>query len=170
MLLLLFPLFTLIALLVKLDSPGPAIFNQERVGFRGKHFKIYKFRSMYANVPSYDFSPVTPDDPRITRIGRLLRRTSLDELPQLANVVLGNMSLVGPRPEMPFIAHGYTTEQRHRLQAIPGITGLWQLSAARAFPIHENVQYDFYYIRNRTFFMDVAILIHTLLFALRSGI
>lgn len=170
LLVLLSPLFVLIALLVKLDSPGPAIFIQERVGYRGKPFRIYKFRSMDVNAPIYDSSPITPCDPRITRIGRLLRRMSLDELPQLANVFLGHMSLVGPRPEMPFIAHGYTAEQRQRLQALPGITGLWQLSAARAFPIHENIHYDFYYIRNRTFFMDIAILIHTLFFALRGGI
>ncbi|MFC5862383.1 exopolysaccharide biosynthesis polyprenyl glycosylphosphotransferase [Acidicapsa dinghuensis] len=169
-LLLLSPLQILIVILVKLDSPGPAIFCQERVGYRGKHFKMYKFRSMHTNATVYDVSPVTSDDPRITRIGRLLRKTSLDELPQLVNVLLGHMSLVGPRPEMPFITHSYTAEQRLRLQVIPGITGLWQLSAARAFPIHENIQHDFYYIRNRTFFMDIAILIHTLFFALNNGI
>lgn len=170
LLVLLSPLFVLIALLVKLDSPGPAIFIQERVGRWGKHFRMYKFRSMDANAPVYDLSPVTPGDPRITRIGRLLRRTSLDELPQLANVLLGHMSLVGPRPEMPFITHGYTAEQRQRLQVMPGITGLWQLSIARAFPIHENIHHDLYYIRKRTFFMDIAILLHTLFYALRGGI
>lgn len=170
LLIFLFPLFVLIAILVKLDSPGPIIFSQERVGRLGQHFRIYKFRSMDASAPVYDFSPVTPGDPRITRIGRLLRRTSLDELPQLANVLLGHMSLVGPRPEMPFITHGYTEEQRQRLQVIPGITGLWQLSAARPFPIHKNLHYDFYYIRNRTFFMDIAILLHTMFFALRRGV
>jgi lipopolysaccharide/colanic/teichoic acid biosynthesis glycosyltransferase len=88
----------------------------------------------------------------------------------LINVLLGQMSLVGPRPEMPFITHGYTLEHRQRLQVMPGVTGRWQLSADRAFPIHDNIQYDLYYIRNRTFFMDIAILIHTLFFALRGGI
>jgi exopolysaccharide biosynthesis polyprenyl glycosylphosphotransferase len=164
------PLFLLIALLVKFDSPGPAIFSQERVGHKGQLFRMYKFRSMYVQALPYDYSPTTPHDPRITRIGKLLRCTSLDELPQLVNVLLGNMSLVGPRPEMLFVVQGYTLEQRQRLQVLPGITGLWQLSADRAFPIHENIQYDLYYIRNRTFFMDIAILVHTLFFAVRGGI
>ena len=164
------PLFFLIALFIKLDSPGSALFVQDRVGRKGELFKMYKFRSMHKGTPKYELSPTTPFDPRITRIGRFLRRSSLDELPQLMNVFLGNMSLVGPRPEMPFIVQIYTSEQRQRLQVIPGITGLWQLSADRAFLIHENIQYDLYYIRNRGFFMDIAILIHTLLFAMRGGI
>lgn len=164
------PLFLLIALFTRLDSSGRAFFVQHRVGRNGELFKMYKFRSMYKDTPQYELSPTTPFDPRITRLGRFLRRTSLDELPQLLNVFLGDMSLVGPRPEMPFIVQSYTTEQRQRLQVTPGITGLWQLSADRAFPIHENIQYDLYYIRNRGFFMDIAILMHTLLFAVRGGI
>jgi lipopolysaccharide/colanic/teichoic acid biosynthesis glycosyltransferase len=131
---------------------------------------MYKFRSMDTRVPKYELSPTTPKDPRITRIGRILRRTSLDELPQLMNVLRGDMSLVGPRPEMPFIVERYDAQQRQRLQVIPGITGLWQLSADRSFPIHHNIQYDLYYIRNRSFPMDVAILIHTLSLALHGGI
>jgi exopolysaccharide biosynthesis polyprenyl glycosylphosphotransferase len=171
LLLLLFaPLLFLIAFLIRLDSPGPALFVQKRVGRNGELFNMYKFRSMHANVPGYDCSPTQSCDPRITRIGRFLRRTSLDELPQLMNVFLGNMSLVGPRPEMPFIVQRYNSRHRQRLQVIPGITGLWQLSADRAFPIHENLEYDLYYIRNRTFFMDMAILIHTLLFAMGGGV
>ena len=161
------PLLLLIALLVRLDSPGPAHFIQMRVGRNGELINIYKFRSMFTGAPKYDFSPINSDDPRITRIGRFIRRTSLDELPQLMNVFQGNMSLVGPRPEMPFIVQDYNSEQRQRLQVIPGITGLWQISADRAFLIHENMQYDLYYIRNRGFFMDIAILIHTLFFAIR---
>jgi len=164
------PLLIMIGLIVKLDSPGPALFVQKRVGRKGEFFNIYKFRSMYTSSPRYDFSPATSRDLRITRVGRLIRQTSLDELPQLMNVFLGNMSLVGPRPEMPFIVQDYSPEQRQRLQVIPGITGLWQLSADRAVPIHENIQYDLYYIRNRGFFMDIAILIHTLLFAVRRDI
>ena len=164
------PLFFLIALFIRLDSRGSAFFVQDRVGRNGELFKMYKFRSMYKNTSKYEFSPTTPFDPRITRIGRFLRKSSLDELPQLINVFLGNMSLVGPRPEMAFIVQNYTSEQRQRLQVIPGITGLWQLSADRAFLIHENIQYDLYYIRNRGFFLDIAILIHTLLFAMRRGI
>lgn len=164
------PLLFLIAFIIRIDSPGPALFVQNRVGRNGKLFKMYKFRSMYNGTPRYELSPTTPLDPRITRIGRFLRRSSLDELPQLINVFLGNMSLVGPRPEMPFIVQVYTSEQRQRLQVSPGITGLWQLSADRAFPIHENIEYDLYYIRNRGFFIDIAVLIHTLLFAMRGGI
>jgi exopolysaccharide biosynthesis polyprenyl glycosylphosphotransferase len=162
------PLLLLIALLIRLDSRGPALFIQKRVGFNGKLFSIYKFRSMYRGVAEYDVSPASAKDKRITRVGKLLRRTSLDELPQLVNVLLGNMSLVGPRPEMPFIVDRYSVRERQRLTAIPGITGLWQLSAHRASPIHENIQYDLYYIRNRTFFMDAAILVHTLFFAMRG--
>lgn len=164
------PLLFLIALFIRLDSPGPALFVQNRVGRKGELFKMYKFRSMHKGTPQYELSPTTPFDPRITGIGRFLRKCSLDELPQLMNVLLGDMSLVGPRPEMPFIVQVYTSEQRQRLQVIPGITGLWQLSADRAFLIHENIQYDLYYIRNRGFFMDIAILIHTLFFAMRGGV
>lgn len=165
---LLAPLFLLIALLVQLDSPGPAFFIQRRVGRNGGLFNIYKFRSMYSDTPQYDFSPVDIRDRRITRIGRFLRRTSLDELPQLINVLRGDMSLVGPRPEMPFIVQHYNSRQRRRLEVTPGITGLWQLSADRSFQIHENIHYDLYYIRHRTFFMDVSILIHTIFFAMHG--
>jgi exopolysaccharide biosynthesis polyprenyl glycosylphosphotransferase len=170
LLLLLAPVFLLIAILIHLDSPGPALFTQKRVGRDGTLFGMYKFRSMRASAPRYEPSPIASTDPRITRIGRFLRRTSLDELPQLINVFVGNMSLVGPRPEMPFIVDSYSARQRQRLQVIPGLTGLWQLSPDRAFPIHNNIQYDLYYIRNRNFFMDMAILIHTLFFAMRGGV
>jgi exopolysaccharide biosynthesis polyprenyl glycosylphosphotransferase len=164
------PILFLIVILIRLDSPGPALFVQKRVGRNGKLFDIFKFRSMHADVPKYDRSPVKSTDPRITRIGRFLRRNSLDELPQLLNVFLGNMSLVGPRPEMPFIVQRYSCQHRVRLQMVPGITGLWQLSADRAFPIHENIHHDLYYARNRTFCLDLAILLHTLFFATRGGV
>jgi exopolysaccharide biosynthesis polyprenyl glycosylphosphotransferase len=166
LLFLLSPLLCLIAFLIRLGSDGPALFVQKRVGHNGELFNIYKFRSMHMSAQRYNISPTESSDPRITRLGRFLRRTSLDELPQLINVFLGNMSLVGPRPEMPFIVERYSVQQRRRLQVIPGLTGLWQLSADRAFPIHENIEYDLYYIKNRTFFMDVAILFHTLCFAI----
>lgn len=162
------PIFTLIALFITLDSSGPVLFVQERLGRDGKPFKMLKFRSMHKDTPSYGTSPVTTSDPRITRVGRFLRKTSLDELPQLVNVLLGDMSLVGPRPEMAFIARTYSSEQQQRLQVAPGITGLWQLSADRSFPIHHNIQYDLYYIRNRTLTLDLAILIHTLFVAMRG--
>ncbi len=166
---LLAPVLVFIAILIRLDSQGPALFVQERIGRNGAHFNIFKFRSMFTAAPKYARSPTSSIDPRITRVGRLLRRTSLDELPQLLNVFLGTMSLVGPRPEMPFIAERYDLRQSQRLQVPPGITCLWQLSADRSFPIHENIQYDLYYIRNRSFYMDAAILVHTLLFALSGG-
>lgn len=169
-LMVLLPVFLVIALLIRLDSPGPIIFIQDRVGRGGRLFKIFKFRSMYPNCSTYEPSPTTPLDPRLTRVGKILRRLSLDELPQFVNVLLGTMSLVGPRPEMPFIARSYTCAERERLHVMPGITGLWQLSADRAFPIHENLEYDLYYIRHRGVFMDLAILIHTVVFAMRAGI
>ncbi len=165
---LLAPLFALIAVLVKSTSAGNVLFRQYRVGKDGRRFSMYKFRTMYCDAPQYSYSPGAGDDPRITPAGRFLRRTSLDELPQLVNVLLGHMSLVGPRPEMPFIVEQYTPLQRRRLTVKPGITGLWQLSADRAFLIHENIEYDLYYVRHRSLFMDVAILLHTLLFAGRG--
>jgi lipopolysaccharide/colanic/teichoic acid biosynthesis glycosyltransferase len=129
---------------------------------------MFKFRTMHVDAAPYDYSPSVPTDPRITRIGKFLRRTSLDELPQLLNVLLGQMSLVGPRPEMPFIVQQYTDRERQRLEVKPGITGLWQLSGDRAYLIHQNVEYDLYYLQHRNFFMDLAIILHTSVFAMRG--
>jgi exopolysaccharide biosynthesis polyprenyl glycosylphosphotransferase len=162
------PLFLLFALWIKLDSRGPALFRQERVGLKGRRFRMFKFRTMYSDAPVYAYSPKAADDRRITKPGRFLRRTSLDELPQLLNVLLGNMSLVGPRPEMPFIVANYAERHAQRLQVKPGITGLWQLSGDRAYLIHENIEYDLYYVQHRNFFMDLAILLHTPIFAMRG--
>jgi exopolysaccharide biosynthesis polyprenyl glycosylphosphotransferase len=167
-LLVLGPVLVGIAIWIRLDSPGPALFVQTRVGQNGRTFKMFKFRSMWTNAPQYQNSPMDSSDQRITRVGRFLRRTSLDEVPQLLNVLSGEMSLVGPRPEMPFIVECYTEEHRQRLHVVPGITGLWQLSADRHFQIHENLQYDLYYIQNRNFVMDLAILIHTAFFAMNG--
>jgi exopolysaccharide biosynthesis polyprenyl glycosylphosphotransferase len=162
------PLFFLLALLIKLDSKGTVLFRQERVGLNGRRFRMFKLRTMHQDAPAYAYSPKEPDDRRITRLGRFLRRTSLDELPQLLNVLLGNMSLVGPRPEMPFIVETYTEHHSQRLQVKPGITGLWQLSGDRNYFIHENIEYDLYYIKHQNFFMDIAILLHTFIFAMRG--
>ena len=170
LLLLLAPLLLCIALLIRLTSRGPAFFVQKRAGRHGVLFNMYKFRSMYQDAPKYEFSPTTSSDPRITPIGRFLRKASLDELPQLMNVFIGSMSLVGPRPEMPFIVEGYNSKHRQRLQVLPGITGLWQLSADRSYPIHENIRYDLDYIRARSLCIDFAILIHTLFFAMGAGV
>jgi exopolysaccharide biosynthesis polyprenyl glycosylphosphotransferase len=162
------PLWLFIAICIRWDSEGPVFFRQVRVGRDGRPFGLYKFRSMHVDAPSYGLHPTEADDPRVTRVGRWLRRTSIDELPQLVNVLKGDMSLVGPRPEMPFIVERYNSRHRQRLQVIPGLTGLWQLSADRSFLIHENIQYDLYYIRDRNFFMDLAILLHTVVFAMKG--
>jgi exopolysaccharide biosynthesis polyprenyl glycosylphosphotransferase len=162
------PVWALFACLIHCDSKGPVFFRQLRVGRDGKLFELYKFRSMCIDTPKYGFHPTGVHDPRVTRVGGWLRRTSLDELPQLINILKGEMSLVGPRPEMPFIVEAYNAHHRQRLNVIPGLTGLWQLSADRSFLIHENIQYDLYYIRNRSFFMDLAILLHTVVFAMKG--
>jgi exopolysaccharide biosynthesis polyprenyl glycosylphosphotransferase len=162
------PVSVLIAILIATDSPGPVFFRQSRVGHNGTLFHMLKFRSMRVDSPVYGYHPTSAHDPRITRVGKWIRRTSLDELPQLLNVLRGEMSLVGPRPEMPFIVAQYTSHQRQRLRVKPGLTGLWQISADRASLIHENPQYDLYYIRHRNFFMDIALLLHTMLFAMRG--
>ena len=162
------PFLIILPLLIRWSSPGRSIFRQERVGQNGEVFTMYKFRTMHASAPGYGYSPTGSQDPRLTRIGRLLRRTSLDELPQLINVLAGKMSLVGPRPEMPFIVQDYTDEQRQRLSVKPGMTGLWQISPHRLLPIHEHLEYDFYYLRHRSFRLDAAILLQTLLVAGRG--
>lgn len=162
------PFLLLLAIAIKLDSPGPVLFLQERVGQNGRRFRMCKFRTMRTDAASYDYSPRESSDPRITRLGRFLRRSSLDEVPQLLNVLQGSMSLVGPRPEMPFIVEQYSDRHRQRLQVKPGLTGLWQLSGDRAFLIHENIEYDLYYIQHRNFVMDLAILLHTSIFAMRG--
>jgi len=159
---LLLPLFILVVILIKLDSPGPVFFRHHRVGKGGKSFELWKFRSMRTDVPKYEVSPRSVRDVRLTRIGRLIRRMSIDEMPQLINVLKGEMSIVGPRPEMPFIVDRYHPVGCERFIAKPGITGLWQISPARAFPIHENLQYDLHYIRNQNFVLDCAIILRTI--------
>lgn len=168
MLLALSPVMLLIALVIKMDSNGPAIFRQKRVGTNGKEFDFFKFRSMHVEANPYSLTPTKPQDPRITRFGRWLRRSSLDELPQLINVLRGEMSIVGPRPEMPFIVATYNLEQRERLKVKPGITGVWQISAVRGEPIHANMEYDLFYIEHRSFILDMIIMIKTLITAIRG--
>jgi exopolysaccharide biosynthesis polyprenyl glycosylphosphotransferase len=163
-----FPVWAGIAAWIKLSSEGPVFFVQERIGHGGKPFKMYKFRSMYTTAPKYSRSPESGEDPRITPAGRFIRKTSLDELPQLLNVLRGEMSLVGPRPEMPYIVSQYNSHQAQRLNVKQGITGIWQLSADRRFAIHQSVEYDLYYIEHRSFFVDLAILLHTVAFAMKG--
>ena len=165
---LLSPVFLVVSAAVKLDSKGPVFFRQKRVGIDGGLFEIFKFRSMTTESDPYAVNPTGANDARVTKVGKFLRKTSLDELPQLFNVLKGDMSFVGPRPEMPFIVDSYSEIHRERLKALPGITGLWQLSGDREKAIHENMDYDLYYLKNRSFFLDVAILLETLLFAFRG--
>jgi len=157
-----FPIWIVIVILIHLDSSGKAIFKQERVGQNGRIFKMYKFRTMPTSTKKYAKAPMKADDKRITKIGRFLRKTSLDELPQLINVLKGDMSLVGPRPEMPFIVNTYSKWQRKRLEVKPGLTGLWQILGRKDLPLHENIEYDFYYIQNQSFLLDLVILIRTI--------
>ena len=156
------PIWIVSAILIRLDSPGSVLFVHERVGKNGKRFKLYKFRSMSRGSDPYAVTPRQQTDPRITKIGRFIRRTSIDEIPQIINILLGDMSMVGPRPEMPFIVEGYDELQKLRLSVKPGLTGVWQISADRANPIHENIDYDLYYLENQSFWLDLAILLKTL--------
>jgi len=162
LLILTLPLWVIIAIGIKLDSKGPVFFKQERVGYKGRKFILYKFRTMFAHTPPFSESPRDESDPRVTRFGRFLRRTSLDELPQLINVIKGEMSLVGPRPEMPFIVERYSRWERKRLEVKPGITGLWQILGRKNLPLQENIHYDLYYIKNRSIVLDLMILLKTI--------
>ena len=164
----LWPLLLIIGLGIKMDSRGPVFFKHKRVGLNGKVFEMYKFRTMFTDVNPYAVNPLHTDDPRITRLGKYLRKMSLDELPQIINVLKRDMSFVGPRPEMPFIVAEYNEFHKERLKVKPGITGLWQLSGDRKKAIHENMDYDLYYIRNVSFFLDLAILLETLIFAFKG--
>ena len=118
--------------------------------------------------PISPICPIDQDDPRITKVGKFLRKTSLDEIPQIFNILKGEMSFVGPRPVMPFIVEQYNQFHKERLKVTPGITGLWQLSGDRKKAIHENMDYDLYYKKHVSFFLDLAILIETLIFAFRG--
>ena len=171
---LLAPVFLAIAIAVKLSSPGPVFFSQVRVGRYGRHFNFYKFRSMRQDAEALKDGLKKQneskdgvifkmkDDPRITKVGRFLRRTSLDELPQLWNVFIGDMSLVGPRPPVPSEVQEYTLEDRKRLDVIPGITCLWQIKGRSEIPFHEQVRLDKEYILAPGIWKDVVILLKTI--------
>ena len=168
-----FPLWVLIALCITCDSKGPVIFRQVRVGKGGKPFVFYKFRSMQMGAEGMKESlkhlnvaedPVfkIKDDPRVTRLGRFLRRSTLDELPQLINVLKGEMSLVGPRPPLPEEVAVYTPLQKKRLDVKPGLTCLWQVSGRSEISFSEWIQLDLYYIQHQSLLLDIKILIRTL--------
>ena len=179
----LFPLWLLIALLIKLDSKGAVFYTQERVGMDGRLFLLYKFRTMKAGADSQvhreyqrafiagraeanvgnDQKPTYKllADPRITRVGKVLRRTSLDEVPQLLNVLAGDMSLVGPRPPIPYEVEAYELWHRKRLDMKPGLTGLWQVSGRNRLPFEEMVRLDLFYIENWSLLLDLKIILRT---------
>lgn len=162
------PLALGIAMLIRLDDGGPVFFAQKRVGRDGREFTLYKFRTMKVDAPKYAVHP-GENDPRVTQVGHWIRKVSLDELPQLANVLRGEMRLVGPRPEMPFLVAQYGEAERRRLAVAPGITGLWQVSPHRNDPIHEHIEYDLAYIAHRGPILDLALLIATAGLASGSG-
>ena len=155
------PLMGLIAVLIKLTSRGSVFFSHKRVGLNNEQFVIHKFRSLHVGTPSYSEKPDSIDDGRITPIGKWLRKTSLDELPQLFNVLKGEMSLVGPRPEMPFLAEDYEPSENQRHLVRPGMTGLWQLSPRRQGTIRDGIPVDLEYIENLSFWNDFKILLRT---------
>lgn len=155
------PSLLFIAVLVKINSRGSVIFRQKRIGLNNRPFMMYKFRSMYADSPAYSLKPCSSSDPRITPVGRWLRKASLDELPQLFNVLKGDMSLIGPRPEMSFLAREYNELENQRHLAKPGITGLWQLSPGRSLAIRDGIHWDLQYIENLSFLNDLKILFRT---------
>lgn len=162
-LIILSPVMAIVAMLIKIvDSPGSVIFKAKRAGKDGKIFRMCKFRTMYEDSPAQSDSPTTPKDRRATKLGKLLRRTSLDELPQLWNVLKGDMSLVGPRPEQPFLVEKYQLWERRRLAVPQGMTGLWQISGRMDIPGDEMIRRDLIYVRMRSFLLDLLILLKTI--------
>lgn len=173
-LLVLSPFLILIAFLVKLDSPGPALFKQKRVGLNGREFYMYKFRSMVIdaeekleslkslNEVKDGITFKIANDPRMTRLGRILRKTSLDEFPQLFNVLSGEMSLVGPRPPLPSEVALYSPDQKQRLSVVPGCTGLWQISGRSTTTFQRMIELDLDYIQNWSLYGDLLIVLKTI--------
>jgi lipopolysaccharide/colanic/teichoic acid biosynthesis glycosyltransferase len=178
-LVIIFPLITLLALAVRSESRGPIFFRQVRVGRDGTHFRIFKFRSMVVDADAQketlralneagDGLFKLADDPRVTRVGKLLRQTSLDELPQLFNVVRGEMSLVGPRPLVIDEDIHVVGLDRSRLHLTPGMTGPWQILGSRV-PMQEMVGIDYLYVANWSLWLDVKVLVRTVRHVLRRG-
>ncbi len=168
------PLLLIVVIWIKLDSRGPLIYRQIRVGCNGRHFNFYKFRSMYVDADARKAALAQQNesgdgvifkmknDPRVTRCGRFIRKYSIDELPQIVNVFLGDMSLVGPRPPLPSEVDLYTLEDRKRLQVRPGLTCTWQISGRSDIPFSKQVLLDKEYIRSQSFWKDVVILLKTI--------
>jgi len=173
-LILLSPLLLIVATLIFLDSPGPIFFSQQRVGKQGKVFTIWKFRSMYMDAEQRKMTLMAnnemkdgvlfkiKNDPRITRVGRFIRKFSIDELPQLWNVLKGDMSLVGPRPPLPNEVAKYSPSQRQRLEITPGITCIWQVSGRNELEFPQQVELDLKYIATQSFIGDLRLLLKTI--------
>ena len=173
-LLFLAPFLAILAVLIKLESPGPVLFAQVRIGLCGSKFRCWKFRSMYIDAEERKRSLMTEnemqggttfkikDDPRITRVGRFIRKASIDELPQLWNVLVGQMSLVGPRPPVPQEVEKYSAYDKQRLIVKPGITCIWQVSGRSDIPFKDQVRLDVEYIRKRSLWMDLLLLLRTI--------
>jgi exopolysaccharide biosynthesis polyprenyl glycosylphosphotransferase len=173
------PVWLLTILAIRIDSPGPIFYTQRRVGRHGKLFNCYKFRSMVVGAEEMqtDFEALNEasgplfklrNDPRRTRVGRFLRRYSLDELPQLVNVLRGEMSLVGPRPNLPEEVNQYQEWHKRRLSVSPGITGLWQVSGRSDLTFDEMVLLDIYYVENWNLFLDMSILLRSVPAVIRA--
>lgn len=176
---LLSPLFLILIIAIKIDSKGPAFFKQIRVGKDEKEFTIYKFRTMIVNaekkrelnleaVDIENFVFQSKSDSRVTKVGSFLRKSSLDEIPQLFNVLLGNMSIVGPRPEIPDVVKYYPESYRQRLLVLPGITGLAQISGRGEIELGKTVYFDLKYIRDFSLFLDIKIIFKTFSSVFRS--
>jgi lipopolysaccharide/colanic/teichoic acid biosynthesis glycosyltransferase len=153
------PLLLAATVAIRLESPGPVLYRQRRSGLHGHPFDVLKLRTMVTGAESIGAGlAINEDDPRITRVGRLLRRTSLDELPNLVNVLRGEMSLIGPRPTLPVQVEQYTERQRGRLAVKPGITGWAQVNGRASLPWPERIELDLYYIEHRSLALDMKIL------------
>lgn len=157
------PLFVIISILIRIDSKGPAIFKQLRTGKNGKNFTVYKFRSMIENNNIYNVEECD----KITNIGRFIRRTSIDELPQLINIIKGDMSFIGPRPWIVDYAKYYTKHQKIRLKVLPGMTGLAQCSGRNNLTIKQRIEIDVNYVRNISLKLDLYIFFKTIWIVLK---
>ncbi len=168
-LILLLPLFGIIAVAIKIDDQGPVFFRQERAGIDGRIFRIYKFRSMVVGAEHKGAGVfVEENDSRITRVGKFLRHTSLDELPQLFNVLKGEMSLVGPRPTLPYQVERYDARQRERLTVKPGITGWAQVNGRNTLTWSERIELDLWYVNNWSLWLDLKIFWKTFITVIRG--
>ncbi len=155
------PLMAMIALAIRWSSPGPAVFRQNRVGKIGKIFTLYKFRTMRTDTDPYGFSPKDDSDPRVTKVGKILRKYSLDELPQLVNVLKGQMTLIGPRPLLPWQYEQWTDRQKRRCEVKPGLTGWAQVQGRGALTHEDKIELDLWYVDHYSPTLDLKILAKT---------